>query len=279
MALQENTTGSGPTVLRDTPTLSNTVTIAGSSSQVGFLKLMDKNNTAYTAFSHEPPTGGPTNAFSFPITNASAGQVLIINNVLNSSGGQVGLSVSNVSQSSIVASNQIAGVLSNLTGVAGSTVTNENSAAFQINSGTLTASPGNFSNYVASSINVSVGNTFSNVAAVKTSILLPAITQSNLVVSFDTNSMQCIGLTNIVLTNIVEEAAGIRGDVTILLQNTLGGNLPIVWPAWGAQHGYFFKTNANNNPLIYTAVPAGKSATLSFTIFGTNVFASALEWP
>ena len=80
--------------------------------------------------------------------------------------------------------------------------------------------------------------------------------------------------------NIVEELhATVSADLSIFVRNTNGVNCALVWPAYGAQHGFFFRTNAYNPVLAWAAVTNGKSAMISMTCWGTNVFATITEWP
>jgi hypothetical protein len=128
--------------------------------------------------------------------------------------------------------------------------------------------------------NTAVVNLISNLANVKWKPAVPSITQSNLVLSFLTNRYYCDGLTNLVLTNIVEELhATVSTDLSIFVRNTNGVNCALVWPAYGIQHGYFFRTNIYNPVLAWAAVTNNKSAVISLTCWGTNVFATITEWP
>jgi hypothetical protein len=112
----------------------------------------------------------------------------------------------------------------------------------------------------------------------KYTVQTPAITTSNIVFSFNTNTYECVGLTNLVLTNLVEEASGIAADAKILVRAT-SVDVPLVWPAYGAQHGYFFRTNANNPILQWAKVTNGTTAVISLSCVGTNIFGTITGWP
>ena len=171
-------------------------------------------------------------------------------------------------------------VLTNLTGTVASNVTNENSTALQINSGTLTLTPGVLSNLVASTIDVSPGNIVTNVIAQKWNIWTNYVqTVSNFVFTFNTNRYELKNQTNVIFTNIVEEATAVGADMAVHIHNTTGVTMGLVWPSYGAQHGYFFQTNANNPILSTTTLTTGKHGVASFTAFGTNIFATWTEWP
>lgn len=169
-------------------------------------------------------------------------------------------------------------VTTNLIGTVANNVTNENSTALQINTGTLTLSPGVISNLNASTIDVPAGNIVSNVVQVKYQIQQPPITASNLLVSFNTNNYECVGLTNIQVTNIVEETTGVNAKAKIVVRNTLSVSVPIMWPAFGAQHGYYFHTNGLNDTLSATVAPPGTNTVIGLEIDGTNVYPSVTYW-
>lgn len=171
-------------------------------------------------------------------------------------------------------------VLTNLTGTVANNVTNENSTALQINTGTLTLSPGVISNLVASTIDVSPGNIITNVIAQKWNIWTNYVqTASNFVFAFTTNRYELKNQTNVIFTNIVEEATAVGADMAVHVHNTTGVTMGLVWPSYGAQHGYFFQTNINNPILTTTTLTTGKHGVASFTAFGTNIFATWTEWP
>jgi len=172
-------------------------------------------------------------------------------------------------------------VLDNLVGTVANNVTNENSTALQINSGTLTISPGNASNLVNNTtIDFATGNVVTNVIAQRWNIWTNYVqTVSNFVFTFTTNRYELKNQTNIVFTNIVEEATAVGADMSVHVHNTTGVTMGLVWPAYGAQHGYFLQTNINNPLLTYTSLTAGKHGVASFTAFGTNIFATWTEWP
>ena len=171
-------------------------------------------------------------------------------------------------------------VLQGLHANTASTVTNENSTALQIDSGVLSLSPGALSNFVASTINVTPNNVISNLGAIKGLIWTNYVqTVSNFVFSFNTNYVELKNQTNAVFTNIVEEATGVRGNIEIHIHNTTGVTMGLVWPAYGAQHGYFFGTNINNPIITTTSLTTGKHGIASIACFGTNLFATWTEWP
>ncbi len=133
-------------------------------------------------------------------------------------------------------------------------------------------------NYANSTIDVPVGNVMSNFSALKFQIQQPAITDSNLLVSFATNNYECVGLTNVQLTNIVEEATGVNGRAKVVIRNTLGVSVPLMLPAFGAQHGYYFHTNGLNDILSAAVAPPGTNTIVSLEIDGTNVYPSVTYW-
>lgn len=104
-------------------------------------------------------------------------------------------------------------------------------------------------------------------------------TASNFVFSFNTNRYELKNQTNVVFTNIVEEATAVGADLSVHIHNTTGVTMGLVWPGYGAQHGYFFQTNINNPILTSTSLATGKHGVASFTAFGTNIFATWNEWP
>jgi hypothetical protein len=136
------------------------------------------------------------------------------------------------------------------------------------------------SNLVSSSIDFPVANVVSNVSAVRFAVwtnYVPA--SSNFVFSFVTNRYDLRGQTNVIFTNLVEETAGVSADMAVHIYNTTAVTMGLVWPAYGAQHGYWFGTNANNPILSYTTLSAGGHGVASFTAFGTNIFATFSAWP
>jgi hypothetical protein len=127
---------------------------------------------------------------------------------------------------------------------------------------------------------VSYGGTpgvISNLNAVVFAEHSPAITTSNLFLSFDTNLHTCIGLTNLVLTNWQERATG-SDDMNLFVHNTTAVTMGIVWPNQGAQHGYYFATNANNDARAVTSIPSGERWKISVNRVTTNIMATALKW-
>jgi hypothetical protein len=119
--------------------------------------------------------------------------------------------------------------------------------------------------------------TISNVNAIIFAEHSPAITTSNLFLSFDTNLHTCIGLTNLVLTNWQERATG-SDDMNLFVHNTTAVTMGVVWPAYGAQHGYYFGTNANNDVLSSTSIAAGGRRLISVKRIGTNLFPTITTW-
>ncbi len=170
-----------------------------------------------------------------------------------------------------VASAGANGFLSMLTNAAGDLVTISNTYLPQASSIQL-------SNVAASAATFATSGQISNLTALKFAVHQPSVASSNLVLSFGTNRVECVGLTNLVLTNLVEEASAISADMTVVVRATTG-NTTLVWPSYGAQHGYFLRTNQNNYVLGWAAVTNGKAAVISFSAFGTNIFATITEWP
>jgi hypothetical protein len=140
---------------------------------------------------------------------------------------------------------------------------------FATTTATVAIGPGNVSNLISSSIDFPANNVVSNVGQIKFNLQQPGITVSNLVISPNTNRWMVRGLTNVVFTNLVEEA-GTSGDISIYVHNTTAVTMGLVWPAYGSQHGYHFKTNANNPVLTYTSLATGLSGVASFSWYDTN---------
>lgn len=107
----------------------------------------------------------------------------------------------------------------------------------------------------------------------------PAIASSNLVWNFNTNSYQLTGLTNVVFTNLVELVGGSSGQLEAFIHNTTAVTMGIVWPAYGAQHGYFFNTNTVNDVLSLTSLAAGEKLHVKIKAFGTNMLPEAYRYP
>lgn len=119
-----------------------------------------------------------------------------------------------------------------------------------------------------------------NVTAMKWNIWTNYVqTVSNFVFSFHTNYYELKNQTNVVFTNLVEEVTAVGADMKVHIHNTTGVTMGLVWPAYGAQHGYFFQTNANNAILTTTSLAAGQHGVASFSAFGTNIFATFTTWP
>lgn len=209
----------------------------------------------------------PTNGFA-----GISDPLMRVINVTGTGGNHTGqlawVSASAFQQSSITLSN-----------IGSAPVTNENSSALQINSGILTVSPGALSNLNSSSIDFPGGaNVISNLSGIKYAAVLPSITQSNFIITPDTNRMSVYGATNAVFTNLIEQATGVHGDVAVYLQ-AVGANMTLQWPAYGALHGYFVRTNANNPFPATTSIAAGAAGLASFSFFGSNVLISFLALP
>lgn len=171
------------------------------------------------------------------------------------------------------------GTLTNLIGTVGNNVTNENSGSLQINSGTLSITPGALSNLVNNtSINFQPGNSISNLGGLLYLVHTPAITTSNLLLNTATNRHHVIGCTNAIFTNLVELATGQSADLTVYVQNTTGVSMGLVWPAFGAQHGYYFSTNVYNDVRSKTSLASGARGMASFSFFGTNIVPTWTDW-
>jgi len=168
-------------------------------------------------------------------------------------------------------------VLTNLIGTVSNNVTNENSTALQINSGTLTLTPGGLSNVVLQA-NFDSPNISSNwnqrMAAHYTNY--PAITVSNFTLSFLTNSMELNVYTNINLTNIVGHSRAAKADLTVMIR-PLNQNATAVWPAAGVNHlSYNWRTNSAST--LWTTLTNNKVYILSLSAIGTNLFPTLTLW-
>ena len=136
----------------------------------------------------------------------------------------------------------------------------------------------------AGGVNIDIGGTLRPGTVIVTNLLAkqliqqPAITVSNLFLSGWTNNYECVGLTNIHLTNIVEEATGVNSRIKVAIRNTLSVSVPVLLPAFGAQHGYFFHTNSNNDVLSATVAPPGTNTVFTLEIDGTNVYPTVTYW-
>lgn len=129
-------------------------------------------------------------------------------------------------------------------------------------------------------VTIQVPTIVTNTTALKWNVWTNYVqTVSNFVFSFNTNRVELKNQTNVVFTNIVEEATAVGADMAVHIHNTTGVTMGLVWPAYGAQHGYFFQTNINNPILTSTTLTTGKHGVASFTAFGTNIFATWSEWP
>jgi hypothetical protein len=104
-------------------------------------------------------------------------------------------------------------------------------------------------------------------------------TGSNFVFSFNTNHYELKNQTNVIFTNLVEEATGIAASLEVHIHNTTGVTMGLVWPAYGAQHGYFFQTNVNNPIISTTTLATGAHGVAAIKAFGTNLFATFTTWP
>lgn len=129
-----------------------------------------------------------------------------------------------------------------------------------------------------------VSGMVSNVTQIKfKAAASPAITTSNLLINFNTNRYFLTGLTNAIFTNLVEESTSAldTADTTVFIKNTTGVTMGLVWPAYGAQHGYFIRTNANNPVISTTSLAAGAIGVASITVMpdGTNMFLTFTTWP
>lgn len=97
-------------------------------------------------------------------------------------------------------------------------------------------------------------------------------TLSNFVFSPNTNVYELKNQTNIVFTNLVEEATGTGSEIKVHVHNTTGVTMGLRWPTFGAQHGYYFHTNSSQVPILNnTSLAAGSHAFATFTFFGTNI--------
>lgn len=128
--------------------------------------------------------------------------------------------------------------------------------------------------------NLTLVGAVSNVTQLKFAIWTNYVqTVSNFVFSFSTNRYELKNQTNVVFTNLVEEATAVGADLVVHIHNTTGVTMGLVWPAYGAQHGYFLQTNANNPILTTTTLAAGGHGVASFTAFGSNIFGTFTTWP
>ena len=119
----------------------------------------------------------------------------------------------------------------------------------------------------------------SNLQASLFQIALPAITQSNLLINPAlTNLYECVGLTNAVLTNLVELATGLNGKARVTIRNTTGSSVAVALPAFGAQHGYYFHTNGLNDVLSASVAPPGTNTVYSLEFDGTNIYPTVTYW-
>jgi hypothetical protein len=170
------------------------------------------------------------------------------------------------------------GVLTNLVGTVSKNVTNENSTALQIDSGTLTLSPGVLSNLVQTTIDFPAANIVSNLNAAKFQLHRNStITMSNLVWSLNTNTHEVIGQTNLVLTNIVGAADSVVVESKIYIRPS-GPNMTLAYPAFASPtNGYYWRTNANSP--MWTTATNGKNYVIAMTAIGTNLFSTITEWP
>jgi hypothetical protein len=169
--------------------------------------------------------------------------------------------------------------LTNLAGTVSSNVTNENSAALQINTGTLTLTPGNLSNIVTTAtVTNFVGQSFDYgliLAATNT------VAGTNLTINFAPNATNHLDIytTNwwCQWTNISGLATGNLANKTIrITPSAPGQNLTNVWPV-GSQHGiYRWQTNAN--AVFWNVLTNSKTYVVSMTAYGTNIHATISLW-
>lgn len=134
-------------------------------------------------------------------------------------------------------------------------------------------------NFANLTITASLKSSPTNIAGITYSMNTPGITVSNLTVNFgSTNVYFLAGLTNAVLTNMVELPTGQSGRAVIHAKNTTGVAMGIVWPAHGAAHGYYFRTNSLNDPKATTSIPAGEYWVFSGDMTESNTFWTATKW-
>lgn len=145
------------------------------------------------------------------------------------------------------------------------TISGDGNVAFNTNLATMTITAG-------------LASTVTNSSNIKFRLQQPGITVSNLFLSFDTNRYLLRGMTNAVFTNFVELADGESADMSVYVHNTTGVSMGLVWPAFGAQHGYYFSTNANNDVRAKTSLASGARGLASFSIFGTNIVPTWTDW-
>lgn len=106
-------------------------------------------------------------------------------------------------------------------------------------------------------------------------------TVSNFV--FDLNKTNIYSLwnqTNVVFTNIVKLASeGHETTMKIYVHNTTGVTMGLRWPAYGAQHGYFFRTNVSSPILTTVTLATGQRALAEFKADGSNILGTVSIWP
>lgn len=128
------------------------------------------------------------------------------------------------------------------------------------------------------SIDFQPGNVITNVGNILSFIHIPAITVSNILMNWQTNNHEMVGCTNALLTNIVELPTGVNHKFKVVIRNTLAVSVPVLLPAFGAQHGYYFHTNGFNDILQATVAPPGTNTVYSFEVDGTNVYPAVTHW-
>ncbi len=164
-------------------------------------------------------------------------------------------------------------VLSNLVGTVANNVTNESSTQLQINSGTLTLSPGVLSNLVVSGVEFPTSGVVSNinnhVFALQSALIPTNSSLSNIVVNFRTNRVSMTLTNNATFTNYTGVDATTAADVSFMIFPQLI-NRGVNWPVSGASYdGTYFRTNANSP--LWTTLTQGVAYVYSLSRYGTNV--------
>lgn len=110
----------------------------------------------------------------------------------------------------------------------------------------------------------------------------PSITTSNILINFSTNRYFLTGLTNAIFTNLVEHVTSLDSmDATVYIKNTTAVTMGLVWPAYGAKHGYYFRTNSSSPILSTTTLASGAIGVAKFTCLpdGTNITGEFQVYP